>query len=160
MDGSPPRADARIMVTVQDAPFDPGALLSRFCEAAAGCGAAASFTGLVRGDGCLTALDLQHLPRVTETALRRIAGRAAARWGLRAALIVHRTGRMTPGEAIVFVAAAAPHRRAAINAAEFMIDVLKTEAPFWKKETRPDGEKWIEPTEADAGAAARWLEKE
>ena len=105
----------------------------------------------------MTTLELEHFPGVTEKALDRIAREAATRWSLGAALIVHRIGPMTPGEPIVFVAASAPHRRAALDAVSFMIDVLKTQAPFWKKAHTSEGSSWIEARQDDDAAAARWL---
>ena len=121
-----------------------------------GAGAVASFTGLVRGDDGVTVLELEHYPGATEAALHALAEQAAARWGLLAAHIVHRVGRMVPGDRVVFVATAAAHRGAALDACAFLIDRLKTDAPFWKREERGDGVRWVEPRAADSDAAARW----
>ncbi|MCP3734773.1 molybdenum cofactor biosynthesis protein MoaE [Sphingomonas sp. RP10(2022)] len=125
-------------------------------EGAAGTGAVATFTGLVRPDDGVATLELEHYPGATEAALRRVAEDAAARWSLGAATIVHRVGPMAPGERIVFVAASAPHRAAALEACAYLIDRLKTDAPFWKRETRDGEARWVEARDGDAAAAARW----
>lgn len=149
-----------IRVVVQSAPIDVAAELLGI--EAGGAGAVATFTGLVRADpdekGGVGVLELEHYPGATEAALRRVAEEAAARWSLGAATIVHRVGPMRPGERIVFVAAAAPHRAAAMEACAYLIDRLKTDAPFWKRETRGDDARWVEAREADEAAAARWGE--
>ena len=119
-------------------------------------GAVATFTGLVRSDDGVSVLELEHYPGATEAALIRLAEQAAERWSLAAATIVHRVGPMTPGERIVFAGAAAPHRAAALEACAFLIDRLKTEAPFWKRETRGETGTWVEPRGSDDAAAARW----
>ncbi len=121
-----------------------------------GAGAVASFTGLVRGDDGVTVLELEHYPGATEAALHALAVQATARWGLLAAHIVHRVGRMVPGDRVVFVATAAAHRGAALDACAFLIDRLKTDAPFWKREERGDDVRWVELRTGDAEAAARW----
>ena len=146
---------------IQTEPFDPAAelaaLTSASADADAGCGAVASFVGQVRAGGGVEALELEHYPGRTEAALARIAEAAAARWPLERVRVVHRVGRMGAGEAIVFVGAAAPHRRAALESTAYLIDVLKTQAPFWKKEIGADFERWVEPTADDAAAADAWL---
>lgn len=119
-------------------------------------GAVASFCGLVRADDGVDCLELEHYPGATEAALERIADHALTRWSLQAATIVHRVGPMRPGERIVFVAAAAPHRRDALDACAYLIDRLKTDAPFWKRETRAGQASWVEARESDATAAERW----
>jgi len=119
-------------------------------------GALATFIGRVRDDGGVSELFLEYYPGATERALGEIADEAAARWALRDALIVHRVGAMTPGEVIVFVAAAADHRQPALDACAFMIDRLKTQAPFWKRETRGCEAGWVEQRGGDRAAAARW----
>ncbi|MEI5685698.1 molybdenum cofactor biosynthesis protein MoaE [Sphingomonas kyungheensis] len=125
-------------------------------EATAGAGAVATFTGLVRADDGVGTLELEHYPRATEAALERVAAQAVARWSLGAATIVHRVGTMAPGARIVFVAAAAPHRAAALDACAYLIDRLKTDAPFWKRETRDGEARWVEARETDDAAASRW----
>lgn len=119
-------------------------------------GAVASFCGLVRADDGVDSLELEHYPGATEAALERIADHALTRWSLQAATIVHRVGPMRPGERIVFVAAAAPHRHDALDACAYLIDRLKTDAPFWKRETRDGQASWVEARESDAAAAERW----
>lgn len=121
-----------------------------------GAGAVASFTGLVRDDDGVTVLELEHYPGATEAALHALAVQAVERWGLQASHIVHRVGRMVPGDRVVFVATAAAHRGAALDACAFLIDRLKTDAPFWKREERGDDVRWVEPRAGDADAAARW----
>ena len=125
-------------------------------EAAAGTGAVATFTGLVRADDGVGTLELEHYPGATEAALYRVAAGAAERWSLGGATIVHRVGPMTPGTRIVFVAASSAHRAAALEACAYLIDRLKTDAPFWKRETRGGESRWVEARETDADAAKRW----
>jgi molybdopterin synthase catalytic subunit len=147
-----------IEARLQQAPFDAGAELDRL--AALGGGGVASFTGIVRGDGGLTELFLEHHPGMTEAAMRGMAGEAARRWPLLGAIAIHRHGPLAPGDAIVFVGTASAHRAAALEACAYLIDRLKTEAPFWKRETFIDGaQRWIEPRAEDDLAAARWRER-
>lgn len=152
---------AAIKIQVQTARFDAGALTDALTDALTGadtaCGAVATFIGQVRGGDDLVALELEHYPGVTEQALTRIARHAAGRWPLGRAVIIHRVGRMALGEPIVFVGASAPHRRAALDAVSYMIDVLKTQAPFWKREHTTTGSHWVEPRPDDDIAAAAWL---
>lgn len=122
----------------------------------AGVGAIATFTGLVRADDGVTELFLEHYPGATEAALAALAEEACARWSLDAATVLHRVGAMAPGERIVFVGAAASHRAAALDACAFLIDRLKTDAPFWKREQRGSDGKWVEPRDRDRDAASRW----
>ena len=144
-----------IRVVVEPAPIDIAAEMT-LVERAAGAGAVATFTGLVRADDGVGILELEHYPGATEAALRRVAQGAVTRWSLGAATIVHRVGPMTPGERIVFVAAAATHRAAALEACAYLIDRLKTDAPFWKRETRDGAARWVEARGSDAEAAAKW----
>ena len=123
---------------------------------AAGLGGIASFSGVVRADDGVELLELEHYPGVTEAMLAGLAEQATARWGLMAAGIVHRVGPMRPGERIVLVATAAAHRAAALEACAFLIDRLKTDAPFWKRETRDGKRRWVEARDGDQAAAARW----
>ena len=143
------------MIRLQTEPFEPGALLTAFCAGRSRTGAVVSFTGLTRG-GDVTRLELEAYPGFTEAEIGRIAETARARFGLHDLLVVHRIGEIAPGEAIVFVATAAAHRREAFEAADHLMDYLKTRAPFWKKEHGPDGARWIEPTPRDLADAARW----
>lgn len=144
-----------IRVVVGAEPIDIAAEMTQ-AEAAADAGAVATFTGLVRADDGVGVLELEHYPGATEAALRRVAQAAVERWSLAAATIVHRVGPMTPGERIVFVAAAAAHRGAALAACAYLIDRLKTDAPFWKRETRGGDSAWVEARDADTAAAERW----
>lgn len=121
-----------------------------------GAGGVASFVGLVRGDDGVSALELEHYPGATEAALDALARQAVARWDLLGARIAHRVGAMAPGDIVVFVGTAAAHRAPALEACAFLIDRLKTDAPFWKKEMRGADARWIEPRGSDAAAAARW----
>lgn len=143
-----------IRIVVSPAPID---LPSEIAAAEAdGAGAVATFTGLVRADDGVDCLELEHYPGATEAALMRVAEQAVERWSLQGATIVHRVGPMRPGERIVFVAAAAPHRGDALAACAYLIDRLKTDAPFWKRETRGGTASWVEARESDTAAAARW----
>lgn len=146
-------------VVILSEAFNPGLELARLTGGSAD-GAVASFVGQVRGGGDITYLELEHFPGLTERALVRIADEAIQRWSLTQAVIIHRVGRMALGEPIVMTAACAAHRRAALEAVAYMIDVLKTEAPFWKKEIGADFERWVEPGEQDATASERWLRQE
>lgn len=147
------------MMTVSDAPFDPADALREFTRAAEGAGGIVSFTGHVRPtsrQGPVRTLHLQAYSPMTEQGIEAAATEAKQRWPLIALQIIHRTGDMAPGDAIVFVAAASTHRRAAFEATDFLMDYLKTEAIFWKKETGPDGSVWIEPRSEDHADKARW----
>jgi molybdopterin synthase catalytic subunit len=126
-------------------------------------GALTVFVGQVRdfNDGQeVSTLFLDHYPGMTEATLETIAQHAEARWSLGGTMIIHRVGELVAGEPIVLVAAASTHRHAAFEACQFMMDVLKTEAPFWKRENRPSGAHWVDARESDAAARARWLEGE
>lgn len=143
-------------LSVQTAPFDAGAEANAFTAQAAGAGAVVTFTGIVRGDGGLAAMEIEHYPGMTERAIRAIADDAVARWALTDALVIHRHGRLAAGEAIMMVATAAPHRADAFAAAEFLMDYLKSRAPFWKKEIGADGAAWVAAKDADEAALRRW----
>lgn len=146
-------------VRIQTEAFDAGHLLSDFSAGRTDAGAVVSFTGIARdatGSATVTALELEIYPGFTEPAIEALETEARRRFGVRDLLIVHRHGPITPGEAIVFVAAAAEHRRATFEAADFLMDRLKTEAPFWKKEFGSNGERWIEPRASDLVDAGRW----
>ena len=146
-------------VRVQAEPFDAGALLTAFSAGSLQSGGIVSFTGLAREatDGAaVTTLELDAYPGFTEPAIAAMEAEARQRFAVQDLLIVHRYGPIAPGEAIVFVAAAAEHRRAAFDAADFLMDYLKTSAPFWKKEAGPGGERWIEPRPSDYDDVTRW----
>jgi molybdopterin synthase catalytic subunit len=148
------------MIRLTFDPFDPGALLSEFCRDRKEVGAVATFTGLARADtGSTTILELEAYPGFTEGQIGKIADQARARFTLDDVLILHRVGKIAPGEPVVFVATAARHRRAAFEACDFLMDYLKSKAPFWKKEHGPDGARWVEPKPQDHADLARW-EKE
>jgi len=143
------------LVLVGPQPLDTPALLTALEDA--GGGGVASFTGIVRGDGGLVELRLDHYPGMTERALAGVAEEAARRWPLLAVTVAHRTGPMVPGDRIVFVGAASRHRAAALEATAFLIDWLKTRAPFWKREGFADGSaRWVDARAEDDEATARW----
>ncbi len=147
------------MIKVQREDFDVGAELAALHEGDHKVGGVASFVGLVRdvaGDAPVTAMTLEHYPGMTEKMLAAIELEARQRWPLSASLIVHRYGRLLPGDRIVMVATASAHRQAALEACAFLIDWLKTKAPFWKLEAGPEGESWVEARDSDDEAAARW----
>lgn len=147
-------------VRVQQEDFDPGAEIAALTAGNTRVGGLALFVGLVRemADARrLSAMTLEHYPGMTEKMLARIEAEAQARWPLEASLIIHRYGRLEPGERIVLVAAASPHRDAAFEACRFLIDWLKTQAPFWKVEEDQAGEaRWVEARDSDEAAAAKW----
>ena len=147
------------VVRIQAADFDVAAEIARLTEGRADVGAVVTFSGLCRDEaGTLTALELEHYPGMAEAEIIRIASQAAERWPLTGLTAIHRHGKIRPGENIVLVVAASKHRRAAFEAAEFLMDYLKSRAPFWKKEHRADGAEggWVDAKEADDAAAARW----
>lgn len=145
------------MIRLTFDPFDPGALLSEFSRGRKEVGAVATFTGIARAEeGSTVALELEAYPGFTEAEIGKIAGKAKARFNLDDFAILHRVGKIAPGEPVVFVATAARHRRAAFEACDFLMDYLKSKAPFWKKEYGPDGARWVEPREQDHADLARW----
>ena len=149
------------MISLTEAPLEPGALLTRFCQGRSETGAVATFTGIARAEsGRADILELEAYPGFTEAAIGKIAGEARRRFRLDDLMILHRVGRIAPGEAIVFVATAASHRREAFEACDFLMDYLKSRAPFWKKEHGPDGARWIEPRAQDHADVARWEKQE
>ncbi|WP_230769624.1 molybdenum cofactor biosynthesis protein MoaE [Sphingomonas sp. Leaf4] len=143
-----------IRVVVQEAPIDIAA--EHAAAEAPDAGAVATFTGLVRGDDGVTELALEHYPGATERALETLCHEAVDRWSLAGATIIHRVGPMVPGDRVVFVATTARHRGAALDACAFLIDRLKTGAPFWKRERRGGDARWVEARAGDDAAAARW----
>lgn len=148
------------MITLTDQPFEPGGLLTAFTQGRTETGAVATFTGLARAEkGSTAILELEAYPGFTEAEIGRIADEARRRFALDDLMILHRVGQIAPGEPIVFVATAAAHRRAAFEACDFLMDYLKSKAPFWKKEHGPAGARWIEPTDADHADRARWEEE-
>ena len=158
-------------VSVQEADFDAGAEIAALSAGRDDVGAVASFTGLVRADKqadaavaarvgagatAVQAMTLEHYPGMTEKALEAIVDEARGRWNLYGVRVIHRVGRLVPGDRIVFVAVASAHRGEAFAACEFIMDYLKTRAPFWKKEETPDGGRWVDARESDDHAAGRW----
>lgn len=147
------------MIRVQEEDFDPGVEIQKISEGNLAIGGVCSFVGLVRdfaGGETVSAMTLEHYPGMTQKQLEAIEKEAQERWPLDATLIIHRYGRLNPGERIVFVAAASAHREAAFEACHFLIDWLKTKAPFWKKESAASGEQWVEAKDADEDATKRW----
>ena len=148
------------MIRVQREDFDLGAELDALTRGKTNIGGVASFVGLVRdvaGGTGISAMTLEHYPGMTERALEAVEAEARRRWPLEASLIVHRHGRLEPGERIVLVITASPHRAAAFAACEFLVDWLKTKAPFWKLEETPSGSRWVEAHDSDDEAAKRWV---
>jgi molybdopterin synthase catalytic subunit len=149
-----------VAVRVQSEDFDISREIAALTGGRTDIGAVVTFTGLVRGvahGAELSAMTLEHYPGMTEAELARVEAEAHARWPLQASLIVHRVGALKPGANIVLVIAASPHRHAAFEAAEFLMDYLKTRAPFWKKETGADGHgAWVDARESDDTALQRW----
>lgn len=146
-------------VKLQAAPFDPGAEVNALHAAHLGVGAVVSFVGYVRDFNAgleVAGMFLEHYPGMTEKALMNIVAEAEQRWPLLKLEVLHRVGELAPGEPIVFVGVASAHRQAAFEACDFVMDYLKTKAPFWKKENTADGPKWVEGRESDLAAAKRW----
>ena len=149
---------ARILV--QEALFDMATESAALTAGRTDIGGVASFLGVCRGDDALAAMVLEHYPGMTERALGRIAAEAEARWPLTGCTVIHRVGRILPGEPIVLVLTASAHRAAALEACAFLIDWLKTKAPFWKREEFADGDaRWVAAKNDDEAAAARWSVK-
>jgi len=150
-------------VSVQEADFDVGAETAALSAGRLDVGAVATFVGLVRADKLsgagseVSAMTLEHYPGMTEKSLEAIIAEAGGRWQLQGVRVIHRFGRLLPGDRIVFVGVASAHRGDAFAACEFIMDYLKTRAPFWKKEDTPEGGRWVDAREADDSAAARWM---
>ena len=146
-------------VRVQEQDFDVGQELDSLTRGRADVGGLASFVGLVRdaNDGsAVSGMTLEHYPGMTEKALEQICEEAHARWDLLDTLVIHRVGRLVPGDRIVLVGVASAHRGEAFEACEFIMDYLKTRAPFWKKEETPQGTRWVEARSSDDASAERW----
>lgn len=145
------------MSRVQEDAFDPGSELAEFAKSAGGSGAIVTFTGLVRDvTAGLEHLDIEHYPAMTQSAIETVEIQAVERWELDDCLIIHRFGRLKTGDTIMMVATAAPHRAAAFEAAEFLMDYLKSRAPFWKKEVTRSGAHWVDARSDDEEALKRW----
>ncbi|KAB7739430.1 molybdopterin synthase catalytic subunit MoaE [Parvibaculum sedimenti] len=150
------------MIRVQTQDFDIGAEIAALTHGRADIGAVVTFTGLVRdvtGGASVSSMELEHYPGMTERELARIEEEANTRWRLQASLIIHRVGKLAPSDNIVLVVTASAHREDAFKAAEFLMDYLKTRAPFWKREAGSEGDRWVEARESDDEAAKRWDEK-
>jgi molybdopterin synthase catalytic subunit len=144
-------------VRVQAEPFDLGAESTAFATGLRRAGAMVTFTGLVRDNGgALQAMEIEHYPGMTERAIAAMVDEAVTRWSLEDALVIHRYGRLGPQDQIMMVATAAPHRGDAFAAAEFLMDYLKSRAPFWKKELAADGSAWVAAKDEDEAALKRW----
>ena len=146
-------------VSVREADFDIGSEIDALTAGDREIGAVVSFTGLVRemaGEASISGLTLEHYPGMTERALSGIVSEARARWPLSGLRVIHRVGRLAPGDRIVLVLTASRHREAAFEAAAFLMDYLKTRAPFWKREDGPGGGQWVDARESDEAAARRW----
>lgn len=146
-------------VCVQESDFDVGAEIAALTGGDVDAGAVASFVGLVRQDqhdGAVAAMTLEHYPGMTEQALAEIVTQARGRWQCRNVRVIHRVGRLLPGDRIVFVGVASSHRHDAFAACAFIMDYLKTQAPFWKKEETGEGARWVDARESDDLAANRW----
>lgn len=147
------------MIRLQAESFNPGTELNLFMQGRTDKGAVVSFTGHVRdyaSDETVSVLELEHYPGYTESEIAKIRNEAASRWPGTESLVIHRYGPLQPGDPIVFVAVASAHRKAAFEAATFLMDYLKTQAPFWKKEIRGDKAVWIEPKDSDYTAQESW----
>ncbi|MEO1536691.1 MAG: molybdenum cofactor biosynthesis protein MoaE [Pseudomonadota bacterium] len=144
-------------VRVQSEPFDMGVETNAFTASVPATGAVVTFSGLVRDEGgTLSGMEIEHYPGMTERALEKIRAEAMTRWSLTGAMVIHRYGPMQPGDHIMMVATAARHRADAFAAAEFLMDYLKSRAPFWKKEFGANGESWVASKDEDEAALDRW----
>jgi len=148
-----------VTIRIQEADFDTAREIAALTKGRTDIGAVVSFSGICRGDedsGRIAALTLEHYPGMAEAEIKRHVDEASSRWPLDGVTVIHRVGRITPGENIVLVVTASRHRQAAFQAAEFLMDYLKTSAPFWKKEENAMGSGWVEAQARDDQAAARW----
>ena len=145
-------------IAVQEQEFDLGAESNAFADRDTANGAIVTFTGVVRdlAQGNLDRMEIEHYPGMTERAITKIAEEARARWSLGDVLVIHRYGRLVPGDRIMMVATAAPHRKDAFEAAEYLMDYLKSRAPFWKKEITTSGAEWVAAKDEDEDALTRW----
>jgi molybdopterin synthase catalytic subunit len=151
---------AKATIRIQEADYDIAQEISRLTEGRADVGAVVSFSGICRGSEhgkTISALTLEHYPGMAEAEIARHAENAIKRWPLTGLSIIHRVGRITPGENIVLVVTASQHRQAAFEAAEYLMDYLKTSAPFWKREETAAGTNWVDARSQDDAAAARWM---
>lgn len=150
---------ANVTVRVQETPFDVGKEVADFTAACGQAGAVVTFTGVVRDvSGGLKHMEIEHYPAMTARAIEEMEAKATEKWNLAASLVVHRHGQLAPGEMIMMVATASRHRAEAFMAAEYLMDYLKSRAPFWKKEVTQNGAEWVESREADEQALKRWTD--
>ncbi|ABD86474.1 molybdenum cofactor biosynthesis protein MoaE [Rhodopseudomonas palustris] len=147
---------APVTIRIQHADFDLAQEITALTASRTDIGAVVSFSGICRGDGGLAAMTLEHYPGMAEAEIERHAHEACARWPLTGVTVIHRVGRLTPGDNIMMVLTASAHRQAAFQAAEFLMDYLKAHAPFWKREEKADGSDWVAAQQHDDAAAARW----
>ena len=147
-----------MQISVQQEPFDIGQITSEFSQGRSHMGAIVTFTGIVRDSDTddLNAMEIEHYPGMTEKAIAKIATEAKSRWSLGDVLVIHRFGRLEPGDQIMMVATAARHRKDAFDGAEDLMDYLKSRAPFWKKEITRDGTAWVDAKSEDEDALSRW----
>ncbi len=147
---------ANVTIRIQEADFDIGGEIAALTLGRTDIGAVVTFSGICRGDEAIAALTLEHYPGMAEAEIARHAETAMSRWPLTGLTVVHRVGRIAAGENIVLVLTASAHRQAAFQAAEFLMDYLKANAPFWKREEKPTGTSWVDAHGHDDDAAARW----
>jgi len=160
-DAGPSVSSVTASISVQAEDFDIAAEIETLTHGRGDVGAVVSFTGLVRetaGAGRISGMELEHYPGMTERAIEAIVAEAETRWSLDGVRVIHRFGVLAPGDRIVLVLTASRHRQAAFEAAAFLMDYLKTRAPFWKKESGPEGANWVDAREVDDAAAERWRE--
>ena len=143
-------------IRLQTADFDVATETALLTRGRTDVGAVVTFTGICRGDGAMATMTLEHYPGMAEAEIERHVADAQAKWPLNGVTVIHRYGRLAPGDNIVLVVTAAAHRHEAFAAAEFLMDYLKTRAPLWKREERADGARWVEARDADDAAAERW----
>lgn len=157
--GKPISHDTQIQISVQAEPFSLALLHEQLSQTQPQPGAVVTFTGLVRdfdNNKNIIALELEHYPGMTEKSLQKIAEKTAAKWSIQGITIIHRVGRLAAGDSIVAIGVASAHRKDAFSSCEFIMDFLKTEAPFWKKEIRNDGQDWVKAKQSDSDAMNRW----
>lgn len=148
---------AELDVRVQEAAFDPGGELNAFTAHQEGAGAVVSFTGIVRDvEGGLRHMEIEHYPAMTQSAIEAVCADALGRWALQDVLVIHRHGQLAPNDTIMMVATSSAHRADAFAAADFLMDYLKSRAPFWKKEVTPEGSQWVDAKDEDEDALKRW----
>ncbi|EET48127.1 molybdenum cofactor biosynthesis protein MoaE [Thalassobium sp. R2A62] len=149
-----------MVVRVQSEAFDAGAELNQFTQTAVGAGAVVSFTGIVRDTAAddMRHMKIEHYPAMTQSAIEALCDDARSRWDLAEVLVIHRFGRLAPDEQIMMVATASRHRRAAFESADFLMDYLKSRAPFWKKEVTASGAEWVAAKDQDEDDLARWTQ--